>query len=57
MAKELTVIGHENLTLKPTGWGMFEIWCKVWEDGKRNKSKDGYFIKSTLKVKQTLTTL
>ena len=49
--KALTVKGYENLTLKPQGWGMVEIFCKVWEDGKRNKSKDGYFLKSTLKVK------
>jgi predicted Rdx family selenoprotein len=49
--KTLTVEGHENLTLKPQGWGMFEIFCKVWEDGKRNKDKDGYFPKSVLKVK------
>ena len=50
--KNLTVKGHENLTLKPIGWGVFEIWCKVWEDGKRNKFKDGYFLKSVLKVKE-----
>ena len=49
--ESLTVKGHENLTLKPIGWGMFEIWCKVWEDGKRAKHKDGYFLKSVLKVK------
>lgn len=49
--KNLTVKGHENLTLKPQGWGMFEVFCQVWEDGKRNKSLDGYFLKSTLKVK------
>lgn len=48
--KDLTVIGRENLKLKPQGWGMFEIWCKVWENGKRAKEKDGYFLKSTLKV-------
>ena len=49
--KNLTVKGHENLTLKPSGWGMFEIWCRVWVDGKRDKSRDGYFLKSELKVK------
>lgn len=50
--KNLTVKGNENLTLKPEGGGMFEIWCKVWEGGKRNKSKDGYFLKSILKLKR-----
>ena len=48
--KKLTVKGHEYLTLKPDGWGMFEIWCEIWENGKRNKSKDGYFLKSVLKT-------
>ena len=50
--KNLTIIGHEYMTLKPQGWGMFEIYCKVWEDGKRVKDKDGYFFISTLKVKK-----
>ncbi len=48
--KKLTVKGHEELTLEAVSWGMFEIFCKVWENGKRNKDKDGYFVKSTLKV-------
>lgn len=51
MKTQLTVIGNENLTLIPEGCGMFEIWCKVWENGKRNPKKDGYFLKSVLKVK------
>lgn len=50
--KNLTVKNHEYLTLKPLGWGMFEIWCKVWENGKRNPKKDGYFLTSQLKVKK-----
>jgi hypothetical protein len=50
--KKLTVKGHEHLTLHPVTWGMFEIYCKVYENGKRAKHKDGYFLKQTLKVKQ-----
>ena len=52
--KNLTIKGNENLTLKPkdTGMNIFEIWCEVWEDGKRNKAKDGYFLRSCLKIKQ-----
>ena len=50
-SKQLTVKGFESLTLKPESYGMFEVWCKVWENGKRAPHKDGYFLKTTLKLK------
>lgn len=46
---EYTIQGYEGLILVPEpSMHLFEVWCKVWQDGKREPEKDGYFYKGAL---------